>query len=122
MSLEFNDSERPSADPAGPGSAVTDILADDVLWGLVRPQPAPCRVAQPSVTRPFPEAHLPHDNRINPVRLAGIRAWHGGGERGLGPFQGAQPRADLRQRLLAEARAHLAGVLQPPGTLDTEQQ
>jgi len=62
-------------------SHVADILADDVLRGLVRPQSAPRRVTQPSVPCPLPEADLTHDHGVHPVSTAGIRTGYGTRER-----------------------------------------
>src|SRR3954453_11028450 len=77
-------------------------LTDHLTRGFVRSQPAPSRVAQPSVTGPLAEAHLADNLRVDPMCATCVFARHGVGKRRVFPFQRFKLLPELPQGLLGE--------------------
>ena len=86
------------------------LFADDRSRLLVGAQPVKDRVPDPACPGPFAESDFGDQTRLDPVRIAG--QFRIGGECRLVRSVRAKLLAQVAQRLLAEARAHVAGVTQ----------
>src|SRR5262245_46106621 len=101
-------------------SATRLPLADDRFGRLVVAQALEARLAQLAAGGPFVEGALRHQLRLHPVHAQlGQPVLR---ERALGRLQLLEPGAQLAQRGVAEAGAHLAGELQRAFLVVADQQ
>ena len=82
------------------------------MGDLSRAQAAPHRVPQPVVRGPLAEADLADQLRLDPDRVAGVRARQLAGERRRGPAQRREPSRQVVQHGVAEAGADVPDVVQ----------
>src|SRR5579885_423058 len=89
---------------------------------LVRPQPAPGRMAQPPVFRPLGEGDLADELRRHPARVLRLRSRHVVGERRGVACELRQVGLEVAQHLVGEPGADVTDVLQPAGPGHTDEQ